>query len=64
MLLIEMKDEVMSNMVKKSVFVTALVCSYLFPSFAFSAVRPQLTRIVAYANEKETPVDIINESNQ
>jgi P pilus assembly chaperone PapD len=59
-----MKDEVMFNIVKKHLFVIALVCSYLFPSLAFSAVRPQLTRIIAYTSTKEMSVDIINESNE
>lgn len=31
---------------------------------AESAVRPQLTRIVAYAEDRETPVEIINESQE
>lgn len=31
---------------------------------AFAAVRPQLTRIVAYAADKETPVEVINESQE
>ncbi len=31
---------------------------------AESAVRPQLTRIVAYAEDRETPVEIVNESTE
>lgn len=31
---------------------------------AESAVRPQLTRIVAYAEDRETPAEIINESTE
>lgn len=54
----------MFNMINKHFFVTALVCGCLLPSVAFSAVRPQLTRIVAYATTKETPIDIINESDE
>lgn len=29
-----------------------------------SAVRPQLTRIVAWAEDKETPIEVINESQE
>ena len=54
----------MLSMVKRQLLLAAIVCSYIVPSIAFSAVRPQLTRIVAYAEAKETPVDIINESDE
>lgn len=30
----------------------------------YGAVRPQLTRIVAYAEDKETPIEVINESQE
>lgn len=29
-----------------------------------AGVRPQLTRIVAYASDKETPVEVINDSSE
>lgn len=41
----------------------ALTVSGLLVTAASAAVRPQLTRIVAYADQKETPVEILNESS-
>lgn len=50
------------NMFVKSTLAALLLSSFCLP--AYSAVRPQLTRIVAYASDKETPVEIINESSE
>lgn len=54
----------MFNAIKKSTLTAALIAGCLIPSIASSAVRPQLTRIVAYAQNKETPVEIINDSSE
>lgn len=54
----------MLNTIRKSILTTALIAGCLIPLVAFSAVRPQLTRIVAYAQDKETPVDIVNDSEE
>lgn len=40
------------------------VAALLMTVSATAAVRPQLTRIVAYADQKETPVEILNESSE
>ncbi|MDX6909534.1 molecular chaperone [Hafnia paralvei] len=50
------------NMFMRSTLSAFLLASLCLP--AYSAVRPQLTRIVAYASDKETPVEIINESSE
>ena len=36
----------------------------LLPIQTYSAVRPQLTRIVAYAEDKETPIAVVNDSQE
>lgn len=54
----------MFNAIRKSTLTVALIAGCLIPLVASSAVRPQLTRIVAYAQDKETPVDIINDSEE
>ncbi|VUS96424.1 molecular chaperone [Klebsiella spallanzanii] len=41
-----------------------LVLTAMIVQSAHAAVRPMLTRIVAYAVDKETPVDIINDAPQ
>ena len=50
------------NHILKALIPLALVAS-MMPSVQ-AAVRPMLTRIVAYATDKETPVDIINDAPQ
>lgn len=50
------------NKFVKSTLSVLLLASLCAP--AYSAVRPQLTRVVAYASDKETPVEIINESSE
>lgn len=50
------------NKFVKSTLSALLLASLCAP--AYSAVRPQLTRVVAYASDKETPVEIINESSE
>lgn len=40
------------------------LCSLLLSAYVNSAVRPQLTRIVAYAEDKETAIEIINDSHE
>ena len=49
--------------IKYSLLISAAL-SFLIPVRSWSAVRPQLTRIVAYADDKETPVEIVNESQE
>lgn len=43
--------------------VVTLTAGAFLATTASAAVRPQLTRIVAYADQKETPVEILNESS-
>lgn len=54
----------MLSNIKKTTLIAATICGLLLPSMASAAVRPQLTRIVAYAEDKETPVEIINDSDE
>lgn len=53
----------LSNL-KNTALVAVVIYGCLLPSMACAAVRPQLTRIVAYADDKETPVEIINDSSE
>jgi chaperone protein EcpD len=48
---------------KTSALLSLLIACVLLPQ-AQAAVRPMLTRVVAYAADKETPVDIINDAPQ
>lgn len=41
-----------------------IVLAYVLPQRSHSAVRPMLTRVVAYMADKETSVDIINDAPQ
>lgn len=41
-----------------------MIAGCLISLSASSAVRPQLTRIIAYAQDKETPIDIVNDSEE
>lgn len=54
----------MLNALRKSFLTTALIAGCLISLSASSAVRPQLTRIIAYAQDKETPIDIVNDSEE
>lgn len=42
----------------------SLALAAMMAQSAQAAVRPMLTRIVAYASDKETPIDIINDAPQ
>lgn len=48
----------------KLVAVTMSGIFLLLSAQAHSAVRPLLTRIIAYAEDKETPIEVINESRE
>lgn len=41
-----------------------MATSLLLSASGYSAIRPQLTRIVAYAEDNETPVGVVNESQE
>lgn len=45
-------------------FIPFLLLTGALCSVAHAAVRPQLTRVVAYAQDKETSVEIINDSSE
>ncbi|WP_172731521.1 fimbrial biogenesis chaperone [Pluralibacter gergoviae] len=49
---------------KPTTLIISILVAIMFSSNAWSAVRPKLTRVVAYAENKETSVDIINESTE
>jgi P pilus assembly chaperone PapD len=49
---------------KKHASIISLICVSFFSTGVFSAVRPQLTRIVASVGQGDTPVEIINESDE
>lgn len=46
----------------KKIFHAGLAIAVLAAGSASAAVRPQLTRIIAYTTDKETAVDIVNDS--
>lgn len=50
--------------IQRTLVFSLTLAALLLTSQAFGAVRPQLTRIVAYAADKETPVEVINESQE
>ncbi|WP_159566155.1 fimbrial biogenesis chaperone [Budvicia diplopodorum] len=52
------------NRTKHPLFTAVTLCAFFITSQAYSAVRPQLTRIVAYASDKETPIEVINDSQE
>lgn len=58
----------MNVTIKPKMLLSAMVLTGILAGAALtpaeSAVRPQLTRIVAYAEDQETPVEIINESTE
>lgn len=45
-------------------YITGLLTVIFLAGTATAGVRPQLTRIVAYAQDRETPVDVINDSQE
>lgn len=47
----------------KKFFQVSFAAMVLLTGGASAAVRPQLTRIIAYTHDKETPVEIVNDSN-
>ncbi|SQI44038.1 Chaperone protein focC precursor [Leminorella richardii] len=49
---------------KRGVLIASAMGAFLLSAEAYSAVRPQLTRIVAYAEDKETPIEVVNESQE
>ena len=49
---------------KPGILLYGLLLSAVFISSAQAGGRPQLTRIIAYANDKETPVEIVNDSSE
>lgn len=49
---------------KHSLLIILAVLTLFSSVQVWSAVRPQLTRIVAYASDKETAIDVINESHE
>lgn len=48
----------------RTTLMTTVLGALLVSYQAGSAVRPQLTRIVAWAEDKETPIEVINESQE
>ncbi|WP_228723158.1 fimbrial biogenesis chaperone [Limnobaculum xujianqingii] len=52
------------NNMKRTTFAALALGTLLLSAQTFGAVRPQLTRIVAYAADKETPIEVINESQE
>lgn len=61
-----MKAEKTTRISKYALFLQGvlMVILVLLTGFTSAAVRPQLTRIVAYSNEKETPVEVINDGSE
>lgn len=57
-----MKISVNTRAIAGTVLAAGMLAGATAP--AESAVRPQLTRIVAYAEDRETPAEIINESTE
>lgn len=49
---------------KKGILAGLLMAGVLVSYTVNAGVRPQLTRIVAYATDKETPVEVINDSSE
>lgn len=49
---------------KKGILAGLLMAGVLISYTVNAGVRPQLTRIVAYATDKETPVEVINDSSE
>ncbi|VFS88255.1 Chaperone protein fimC precursor [Raoultella planticola] len=60
-----MKLHKKSNVMKLlKLYITGLLTVIFLAGTATAGVRPQLTRIVAYAQDRETPVDVINDSQE
>ncbi|MBK5145592.1 molecular chaperone [Budviciaceae bacterium BWR-B9] len=49
---------------KRTTLIASALGALLLSAQTYGAVRPQLTRIVAYAEDKETPIEVINESQE
>lgn len=54
----EIKSETMKS---AKVFVAGMLALIFLTGVATASVRPQQTRIIAYAQDRETPVDVIND---
>lgn len=50
--------------VGKAALMLGVVFAGLINSSSIAAVRPQLTRVIAYAEDRETAVEVINDSNE
>ncbi|WP_187696678.1 MULTISPECIES: fimbrial biogenesis chaperone [Citrobacter] len=59
-----MMSQTTVNRMKKAAGIAVLTGVWILPADAAAAVRPALTRIVAYAADKETAIEVKNESQE